>query len=273
MTWVSDYLSRRRAELERDLGIRIGRTLGCGSFGCAVEVRKGQHNLVLKLTVDRDEAAMWKRLLELTGARRIDDSGLVGVIDVGEIAEEVTVPERTADLARRGLVLRPNPRAHAYAVLREPIHPLTKGDHDELSRETREVVKRYGALNWGLFARAIDHIFAAGRLYNEIRYSAARRGVRLADVLESTQHFAHEQVQVDVRDIDSEEAALRELTVWIGALHRVPFATDLSRTLATCMEAGIVFADLKISNLGWRAGTGATKRQVVIFDVGGTPVP
>lgn len=273
MTWVGSLLRSRRSDLERDLGVRLGKTLGCGSFGCAIEARAGHKDLVLKLTVDRDEVRMWEKLLGLIKRGRVHGRGLVAVRDVGEIIGDVKVDERTADYATHGLVLRPNPEVRAYAILRDPIDPVSKGDDDRPTTDSRAVIARYGAENWGLFVRAVAHVFAAGRIYNELRFSAARPGVRKSDVVESIHRFVHEEVVVDVRDIDTEKAALEELSLWIGALHRLPFARDLSETLAECLAAGVVFADLKLSNLGWRAGEHGGKRQVLIFDVGGTPVP
>lgn len=270
--WARDYLKAHKAEIERALDLRVERSLGCGTFGCALAVKHHRRSLVLKLTVDRDEALMWGKLVELLGLSRIRGGGLVRVYDVGELSAEAKVTDRLADLARRGLVLRENPAAKAYVILRDNIHPLV-GSDDHLTSRAEEVIRKHGTATWGLFARAVDHLFAAGRIWNEIHHNRHLPAARRAVIAQSLHEFVHKQVRVRLEDISTEDEALAEVRVWIAALRRVPYATDLADTLEDLAAVGIIFADLKLDNIGFREGTGVSGRQVVIFDAGGTPLP
>lgn len=70
--WVETLLAHKDP-LERAAGFRLGPVLGCGHWGCVVDLVNSPW--VLKLTVDPTEAHIWAKILELMKDERYGEDG------------------------------------------------------------------------------------------------------------------------------------------------------------------------------------------------------
>lgn len=103
--WVKTLLEHQEP-LERAAGGRLGPVLGCGHWGCVVDLLDTPY--VLKLTVDPTEAHVWSKISELIEEERYGDDGFPRLKRIFELQPGIPY-------GRQGRVRR------AYGIVREKI--------------------------------------------------------------------------------------------------------------------------------------------------------
>lgn len=249
--WV-DTLLRHRPALERAADGKLGEILGCGHWGCVVDMVDSPY--VLKLTIDPTEAPVWLKLSEL-----IRENGS------GEGFPEIhRVFELRPGLPYYGKLRIP------HGIVREKVAPVLDGS----GRVTVRTLTELG-LQWEFEAPPGFTYTALGHLdYSSLPNATQVMGdirdfIRTLDALRAYRDAAHdwhaashpdgrERAEVKLwRAIDFMEG-------WVGY--------QVGDSLRMLTESGLILRDTHLGNIGWRVmGEDFGPRGLVIFDPGHTP--
>lgn len=106
--WVK-VLLQQQAVLEGVVGAKLGEVLGCGHWGCVVDMIDTPW--VLKLTVDPTEAHIWQKITDVIEEERYGGDGVTRVRQIFELVPGI--PYGKMGRTRK-----------AYGIVREEVTPL-----------------------------------------------------------------------------------------------------------------------------------------------------
>lgn len=119
--WVKTLLDHK-SPLERAAGGELGQVLGCGHWGCVVDILDSPY--VLKLTVDPTEAHVWAKIQSLIEEERYGDDGFPRLKNIFELQPGIPY-------GRKG-------RMHkAFGIVREKVAPCfdSKGNESAFTKQ------------------------------------------------------------------------------------------------------------------------------------------
>lgn len=255
-SWVTTLLASR-APLERAAGGQLGQVLGCGHWGCVVDLVDTPY--VLKLTVDPTEAHIWAKLVELIEDERYGGDGFPRIKKIFKL--EPGIPYGNRGRSRT-----------AFGIVREKVAPVfnTSG---------------WSAVTTSFTAQVLDvqEALGAGTTMDTLAVHAKRaQNYKLNDFLETIEALHryrqaassyHGETRGGFRTT-SPDIALRQAEV---ATSRMTGAIGgpLGESLSMLASNEVLLRDVHLGNIGWRFLPEVEGEEgytcLVVFDPGHTP--
>ena len=247
--WVRALLEHRDA-LEQAADAQIGELLGCGHWGCVLELVDSPY--VLKLTIDPTEAPIWARIHVLTNDYGFGD----GFPEVHRIFR-LEPPVMYWGKARI-----------AHGIVREKVSPAF-GTRGTLTPSTL----RYLGLSWesekppAFSYEALNHfdysqLPRAQAVIGDVReFVRTVEALRLYRELAGEWHARHLHNRELLRD--KIQSVIFRMEGWVG--------NALSESLSMLLQNDVVLRDTHLGNVGWRVDENMGPLGLVIFDPGHTP--
>lgn len=264
--WVKTLLENQQMLEKASGGWKLGTVLGCGHWGCVVDLLDSPW--VLKLTVDPTEAHIWSKIVHLTEEERYGDDGFPRIKKIFKL--EPGIPYGAFQPTARGLKQRTRT---AYGIVREKVAPVfnTSGWQAATTPFTAQVL-------------GVQDRLGAGTTESTLREEARRvKNHKLDDFLMSLEAL------VKYRDLANQyhgrgpyvryaEDYRQEVLQRISrVLDRMSGATGgpLGESLQMLASNGVVLADVHYGNIGWRFLPEVEGEEgytcLVVFDPGHTP--
>lgn len=236
-SWVKMLLEHKPV-LEGVVGADLGAVLGCGHFGCVVDMINTPW--VLKLTVDPTEAHIWKKITNLIEEERYGEDGFTRVTKIFEL--EPGIPYGKMGRKKK-----------AYGIVREKIAPLLASGATWVN-DWSDYTKQY-------IAATATTISLEAELKENLRYiEYYRQFAGLSHVKDSVHKLTYR---------DKAESAAHRMYGGIGGA--------LGESLVMLASNGVYLRDVHLNNIGWRVypeidGPGSYAQEgLVVFDPGHTP--
>jgi hypothetical protein len=271
--WV-ETLMEHRSMLGHAAGGKLGELLGCGHWGCVIDMPGTPW--VLKLTVDPTEAHVWSKILELMEDERYGEDGFPRFKKLFRL--EPGVP-----YGRQGR------RRVAYGIVREKIAPVFSWEAKWRDLYLTDASKRILGLS-----ELMQPV--PGRSWNEVNYvprSIGYREIKSIDIPKTSEHKVEEFVQnIEAIKRYREHAweyhrkgnsfgigtsRDRALRLCEQAANRMggPIGGPLGESLIMLASNNVILNDVHELNLGWRVLPEVEGVEgyncLVIFDPGHTP--
>lgn len=266
--WVEVLMQHR--PLERAAGGALGELLGCGRWGCVVDIVGSPY--VLKLTVDPTEAHVWAKIVELIESEGYGADGFPRIKKIFKL--EPGIPYGRAGRSRK-----------AYGIVQEALAPVfTAGTYGV---ELTEFTKRH--LGLGSFA-------AARVVYERLRDKAvtalpdpAQRKVKeFIENIEAVDMYREAALDYHDRGFWLRPGVPRHVKARLrahrGDTQKATQAAEcmggtigaaLGESLSMLASNEVILNDVHVFNLGWRFLPDVEGIEgytcLVLFDPGRTP--
>lgn len=259
--WV-EVLLRHRAELERAAGGALGQILGCGHWGCVIDMPGTPW--VLKLTVDPTEAHVWAKILELIEQQHYGDDGFPRFKKLFKLDPGIPYGIR----GRKRI---------AYGIVREKVMPVFRDSRfgAVLTEHSKQ------ELGLGHITEPVTVTGLKNKAYEGLSQQAQYRADEFVENIEMVQRYReaawywHAKVGFSFSRYRTREAALEDAE---NSIHRMggPTGGPLGESLQMLLASGpILLNDVHLLNLGWRFLREVEGQEgypcLVIFDPGHTP--
>jgi hypothetical protein len=256
--WVQVLLDHRD-NLEHAAGGPLGAVLGCGHYGCVVQM---PDPWVLKLTIDPTEAHIWSRIVELEAEEVYGQDGFTRVKRIFELKPGI----------RYGGKMK-----RVYGIVREKIAPAF-WTSPRGSGVTAYTIRRLG-LEWTeQYPPTFSH-----RSLRMLDVSSHPRAVLVKSNIDEFYHAVeglldyrrlgaqwHEQR----RGFDRDELR-QEIQSVINEEFGGPIGGPIGESLGMLLDNDVVLRDTHLGNIGWRVveeiDGDEAPLSLVIFDPGHTP--
>lgn len=256
--WVQVLLDHRE-QLEKAAGGPLGSVLGCGHYGCVVQM---PDPWVLKLTIDPTEAHIWSKILELEAEEVYGQDGFTRLARIFELRPGIRYGGRMK---------------RVYGIVREKICPAfwTSSQGNGVTAYTirrlgMEWTEQYPPKFSHRTLRNLDvssHPRAAWVKSNIDEFYNAVQG--LLDYRYIATQW-HDRLHVSRRDEIKED--LREI---IDKRFGGPIGGPVGESLGMLLDNDVVLRDTHLGNIGWRVvediDGDEAPLSLVIFDPGHTP--
>lgn len=243
--WLKEIVADdgRWNALQDALGMRlIPETLGCGSFGCVFADADPNSPWVVKITVDPNEAFMWRRILKITEDAGYGEEGYAQVRSITRLLP---------DAGSRKM----------YAIVREAVAPVF--DERGWTDFSRQVVAP-SQLPEGIpfMSHDLENIERPARdLVLCIRYVQNYHGAARV-ITGGSANYPHEKQAAEVKLQRAIDYLQSEYTWTLG------------QTLEVLKAHNVILEDLRPANVGWRFHDQFLDDNedyvIVAFDPGGT---
>jgi hypothetical protein len=218
----------------------VGQLLGCGNIGCTFA---GSPGMVIKITGNESEVALWQQIVELEDKGADLSAGVPEVFGIGEI-----------------------PSIGAYWVAREEVEPLVLGSDMKLSDRTKKYL--LGSTKPSLTLEKDDWSFASMLERSLTRIQIPKRAWSRAEKLDEDLHKLY--VLTDIEEFAERQPSIAE-EVWLEAYIEAAMSTrgplkGIGDVIATIFsETGDVWiTDVHLGNVGWRLR--GSKPQLLVYD-------
>jgi hypothetical protein len=252
--WVQVLLDHRE-NLENAAGGELGAVLGCGHWGCVVDMADPW---VLKLTIDPTEAHVWARITELEADEVYGQDGFTRLKRIFELKPGIRYGGRMK---------------RVYGIVREKIAPafwdkgVTAYTLQRLGMEWPHAQPPTFSHRTLLGLDVSSHPRAAWVKGNVEEFSNAVQG--LLDYRYIAQQW-YQRLHVSRRE-EMREQLQRVINNKFGG----PIGGPLGESLGMLLDNDLVLRDTHLGNVGWRVFEEVDGEEapdsLVIFDPGHTP--
>lgn len=251
-SWVKTLLEHREL-LERAAGRgQLGQVLGCGHWGCVVDLVGTPY--VLKLTVDPTEAHVWAKIVELIGDERYGDDGFPRIKKIFKL--EPGIPYGSQGRTKT-----------SYGIVREKVVPVfdSKGDATLFTQQF------LGANFTWYNLVALEASFPDNHKVQD--FTTALKMLRRYKEAAERWHakpgrgpmYSVFSTRTDA--LQGAEAAASRMSGAIGS--------PLGESLSMLASNEVLLRDVHFGNIGWRYLTDVEGEEgytcLVVFDPGHTP--
>jgi len=257
--WVQVLLDHRE-NLENAAGGKLGAVLGCGHWGCVVDMADPW---VLKLTIDPTEAHIWARITELQADEVYGQDGFTRLKRIFELKPGIRYGGRMK---------------RVYGIVREKIAPALRWDRRQSAAPTVHTLRRLGI--------EVPDNYVANFNYKELKQLDTSSAAKPLWVKSNIDEFAnameglveykgigrqwYERLHMSRRD-EIRDRLQNVLNRKFGG----PIGGPLGESLGMLLDNDLVLRDTHLGNVGWRVfeevdGDEAPD-SLVIFDPGHTP--
>lgn len=247
--WVKELLGQR-PEIGKAIGSPLGEMLGCGHWGCVVD---SSGPLVVKLTIDPNEAPIWEKIIELAAEEAWGEEGVVRVKGLFRLEPGVMYGGRSRKV---------------YAIVREAVDPVFEGDWRLSMRTVQELglpVSVWPVSYVPSYGSGLGHLVGA-----EFEIPSEQESVRQFLSTMKALSFYQDAARKwfgGQRDFDRIERITYAMDGWVG--------NAMGETLRMLLGNEVVLRDVHFGNIGWRVRStidGVTMQKTIcIFDPGHTP--
>lgn len=256
--WVKTLLENQLALEKASGGWRLGTVLGCGHWGCVVDLLDSPW--VLKLTVDPTEAHVWSKIVHLTEEERYGDDGFPRIKKIFKL--EPGIPYGSQGRKRT-----------AYGIVREKVAPVfnTSGWQAVTTPFTSQVLGVQERLGAGVTESTLGEEARRTKNYKLDDFLMSLEALHKYRDLADQYHGRGPYVRYAE---DYRQEVLQRIS---RVLDRMSGAAGgpLGESLNMLAANGVVLADVHMGNIGWRFLPEVEGEEgytcLVIFDPGHTP--
>ena len=244
--WVKTLL-QHGAAIEQAIGFRLGPLLGCGHWGCVLDLPESPW--VLKLTVDPTEAFVWQRIIDLIAEEGYGQGGFPRVAHIYELKPGI-------EYGKQGR------KKKAYAIVREKAAPVFSSTLWTTPYTMARIQLPEPAEAWTL----LQHIMTEDQ--PGFNWSIAETQLTLRGLSEYRwQAPKFKSIDKTPEAFDRLERAINKMNGAIGG--------PVGESLQMLLSNNMVLLDVHYGNIGWREieqiGPDYQNPGLVIFDPGHTP--
>lgn len=257
--WVKTLLQNQEALQRASGGWRLGQVLGCGHWGCVVDLLDSPW--VLKLTVDPTEAHIWSKLVSLIEDERYGDDGFPRIKKIFELKPGISY-------GSQGRTRR------AYGIVREKVVPVFGGRDLTTTPFTIQTLGMPHGWQWqqtGNMAQQVPQNHKMQEFATAL--SALMRYQEAAHAFHSGMGRATGQWKLGGRSLTRQESIQRAE----AAASRMygSIGGPLGESLTMLASNEVLLRDVHFGNIGWRFLEEIEGQEgytcLVIFDPGHTP--
>lgn len=257
--WVQVLLDHR-ANLERAAGGELGQVLGCGHFGCVVDMADPW---VLKLTIDPTEAHIWAKITELQAEEVYGHDGFTRLKRIFELKPGIKYGGRMK---------------RVYGIVREKIAVPLKWDKRASAAPTLYTLRRLGIQVPDNYVANFNYkdllkLDVSSMPKSTLVKANITEFVKAIEGLADYRYIAsqwYRKLHVGRRD------EIRGQLQWvINHKFSGPIGGPLGESLSMLLDNEVVLRDTHLGNVGWRVFEDVDGEEapesLVIFDPGHTP--
>ena len=265
--WNDDLLDDHHPFIERAIGMKIDRRLGCGAWGCVYET---DAPWVVKFTLDPPEPHVWALVMDVVRGSQSAQAGVVRVRNLYQLEPPIEIDYENWTV---------------FAVVREAVHPVFKRGR----KLTDFTVAKVGLPEEDfVYSMPGEHVQVQRWGPRRVRLSAPSLALHMGG-LDAEQRESVRDFEFTVQLLGQYKNAARSLIhrrdprdtehmrLLLDELRRLEHGRGLAQTLDALGSRGVWLADLHRFNIGWRAnrrapGFANQPETIVVFDVGATAV-
>ena len=244
--WVKTLL-QHGAAIEQAIGFRLGPLLGCGHWGCVLDLPDSPW--VLKLTVDPTEAFVWRRIIDLIAEEGYGQGGFPRVAHIYELKPGI-------EYGKQGR------KKKAYAIVREKAAPVFSSTLWTTPYTMARIQLPEPAEAWTM----LQHIMTED--LHDFNWSIAETQLTLRGLSEYPGRRQNSRASTRrQRQFDRLERAINKMNGAIGG--------PVGELFHVLLSNNMVLLDVHYGNIGWREieqiGPDYQNPGLVIFHPGHTP--